>query len=91
MERTVEDFLAELDQLGEAQVRRRLIFAEYGGERRAAAEEWLRQQDQRRIEASISAQTRIALSAKNIAIASMIITTTLSVIAITISIAALFR
>lgn len=67
---TKEQFWAELDELGEEQVRVNLDVTKiYGdvGSKRALALEWLRRRDQSRSETSNREQMRIARSAKNAA------------------------
>lgn len=66
---TKKDFWAELEALGEEQVRERLATKRYGnvGDRKALAEEWLRVQEESRKDASQSAQIEIARSAKDAA------------------------
>jgi hypothetical protein len=75
---TEQDFLKELNGLGEQEVRRRVRNRYYGStqdDRTILAEKWLAPRDQeaeRRNEASRAEQTRIARSAKNAAWAAAI-------------------
>jgi hypothetical protein len=83
-----ERFWEQLDALGEAEVRLKLATGFYGGpqnyDRRPLAEEWLRRREQQRAEGRDQ-------STRKIAIASIMIATVLSVIAIAISIVALYK
>ncbi|MER9794576.1 hypothetical protein [Mesorhizobium sp. M0213] len=71
---TKEMFLAELDALGESEVRTRVVTKRYGevGHKRALAEEWLQELDRNRAFLSNLEQIRIARSAKNAAWAAAI-------------------
>jgi len=72
---TKEEFWAELDALGEEEVRTRtFVKHQFGdvGDKRALAEEWLSQKGSERSERSNAEQMRIARSAKNAAWAAAI-------------------
>ncbi|WP_156932372.1 hypothetical protein [Mesorhizobium sp. LNJC391B00] len=66
---TKESFWAELDKLGESEVRTRVVTKRYGevGQKRALAEDWLQDLDRNRASLSNLEQIRIARSAKNAA------------------------
>jgi len=66
---TKEKFWAELDDLGEEEVRDRIVTGRYGAgnKKLQLAREWLRRRETERIEASNREQIRIARSAKNAA------------------------
>ncbi len=66
---TKEELWANLEKLGEEQVRERLATKVYGdaGKKRALVVEWLREKDQSRKNTSNLEQIRIARSAKNAA------------------------
>jgi hypothetical protein len=79
--RSVDEFFADLESLGEEKARRKLALGDYGdtGQRRGLVEEWLRRQDQSRLdtrEASMraisTAQLRIARRTYTIAIVTLI-------------------
>ncbi|MFO1242739.1 MAG: hypothetical protein U1E36_06010 [Rickettsiales bacterium] len=66
---TKEEFWAELEALGEEEVRVRIVTKKYGdvGDKLALAKEWLESQERRRSDASHAEQIHIARSAKNAA------------------------
>jgi hypothetical protein len=67
--KTVEQFWAELEGLGEQEVRIRLAKQVFGtvGDKKAVVEEWLRHKERSREAASNAEQTEIARSAKDAA------------------------
>ena len=66
---TKEQFFAELDSLGEDDVRTRVVVGHYGrgNKKLQLAEEWLRLREQSRIDESNREQRKTARSAKNAA------------------------
>ena len=84
---TRESFWAELDGLGEEEVRTRVSVGTYSSanKKRELAQQWLERNSQERSERSNSEQMRIARSAKNAAWAAAI-AATIAAICATISI-----
>ena len=66
--RTWDDFLADLETLGEEKVRSKLALGDWGdtGQRRGLVEEWLRSRDQSRLEVA-SFEQKCAARTANIA------------------------
>lgn len=71
---TKDSFWAELDRLGEDEVRNRLIANRYGlgQQKKPLAQAWLQERERSRADASSLEQMRIARSAKNAAWAAAI-------------------
>lgn len=71
---TKEEFWAELENLGESEVRTRIVTQRYGpnSDKRALAEQWLHEIESDRASSSSFEQIRIARSAKNAAWAAAI-------------------
>ncbi|MEX0954612.1 MAG: hypothetical protein WDZ83_05300 [Rhizobiaceae bacterium] len=81
---TKESFWAELDKLGEDEVRTRVVTKRFGQaqQKMALAQAWLQERDRSRMDASNSEQIRIARSAKNAAWAAVIAATIAAICAI---------
>lgn len=62
-----DEFLRQLDELGEAEVEIRIAQRVYGNRRKALAEQWLANQERSRNESSQAEQIEIARSAKDAA------------------------
>lgn len=85
---TKEPFLAALDELGESEVRSRLVGGIWNARRRGFAEAWLHERERERSDSSNSEQMHVARSAKNaawVAAIAAIVATTCAIVSIAIS------